>query len=67
MNDGAFDELGGNNPEQDQTDAWDVGGAIYEPCPSCGVKADERCRNSITGKESHVPCVARLVGGGDAA
>jgi hypothetical protein len=62
MNDGAFDELGGNTPEQDQTDAWDVGGAIYEPCQECGAARDKRCRNPITGAERRAPCISRLKG-----
>lgn len=60
--DGAFDELGGGNPTEDQTDAWDVGGAIYEPCKECGAERDVRCRNPITGAERHSPCISRLKG-----
>lgn len=64
MNDGAFDDLGGQTPTEDQTDAWDVGGAIYEPCKECGAAADERC-TVMTGagrRERHIPCLSRMRG-----
>lgn len=62
MNDGAYEELGGTAETNDSTDAWDVGGAIYEPCKECGAGRDVRCRNPITGDERHSPCVSRLKG-----
>jgi hypothetical protein len=62
MNDGVFDDLGGQVPQEDSTDAWDVGGAIYEPCQECGAERDKRCVNPITGVERHSPCVSRTCG-----
>jgi hypothetical protein len=62
MNEGVFDDLGGGLSEEDQTDAWDVGGAIYEACQECGAERKMRCRNPITGLERNAPCISRIKG-----
>jgi hypothetical protein len=69
MNDGSYEDLGGVVPQEDSTDAWDVGGAIYEACAKCGAKAHERCTVMTASgrKERGMPCIGRIVGGGDAA
>jgi hypothetical protein len=62
--DGSYDELGGGLPEEDQTDAWDVGGAIYEACEVCGAERGFRCTvETASGRrERGMPCLGRLKG-----
>lgn len=48
----------------------DYGGGRYRPsdpyesciddvCPRCHAEAGSRCRNPLTGKPSHAPCIVR--------
>lgn len=66
--DGVFEDLGGSE-EHSGADAWDVGGAIYGPCEVCGAERDKRCTVMTASgrRERGMPCIGRIVGGGDAA
>jgi hypothetical protein len=40
-------------------DRWD--GIIDNPCPRCHAEAGEKCRNPLSDKPAHLPCIKRLV------